>query len=86
MGLRDQNSVEWVLVMQRQVREGDSVLHSNRKRSVANDHQTLAHVLRGGQREGQLAESVLDHDFPSNSGRDVYFVRWVRQGIYRRRT
>jgi len=50
LGLRDENPIERILVMRRQVREGHGVLHGDRKRSVADSRQTLTHVLRSGQR------------------------------------
>lgn len=56
-----------VFVMWREAGKGHGVFDGNRQRPVTDGGQTVGDVLRRGQRQRQLPEPVLDHDFPRSA-------------------
>lgn len=81
LGLGYQDSVERVPMVHRQLLDLEYVILQDRKALVPESLKPVRYVLRCGKRDGQLAQSRLDDDFPGAAGGEKDLVPSLSQSI-----
>jgi hypothetical protein len=66
--LRDEQPIEWIMVMGRQRRDAQRMSVQHREGSYSGARHPLRHERRGIPRQRQLAERVFDGDLPGTGG------------------